>query len=57
MPEGFDEKSYERIKTAAKRTLKIVELIKAGVEPLEIKNRLGVSRQLVDYYFQALIKK
>jgi hypothetical protein len=46
----------EKLKSTAKRTLKILEMIEDKATPQEIVEKLGVNRSLVDYYFATLNK-
>lgn len=49
---------YTKLRSHAERTIKILDFIKAGKEPLEIVQKFAdkgevVQRALVDYYFKA----
>ena len=45
-------KSIEKIKSTAKRTLKIISHIEEGLSANEIVQKIGANRQLVDYYIK-----
>ncbi len=50
----LDKPKLKRLRATATRTLKILELIEQGLNAQEIVSKLGVNRQLVDYYLRTL---
>ncbi len=53
----MNKPTFEKIKETAKRTLKILDLIKDGCSPGEVVKKTGANRQLVDYYFKQVNRK
>ena len=43
-----------KLKTIAKRTVKIIDMLLEGKSVLDIKNELNCDRQLVEYYKKIL---
>lgn len=53
----MNQERLERLKTTAKRTLKILELIEVGLTAREIVEKSRADRQLVDYYIKQVNRK
>lgn len=53
----MNTEKFKRLRAYAERTIKILDLIKAGKTSQQIVEKLGVNRQLVEYYIKALSKE
>ncbi len=46
----MNQEKIDKLKGKAKQSLKILEMVESGATPQQIVEKLGVNRQLVDYY-------